>query len=196
MAHMDLTAQIEALLFIETKPVTWQRLAKLLEVPAAEVEAGAQQLQAQYVTNQRGLAVLVTGNAVQLTTAPEAHDLVSKVIKDERTGDLTRPALETLAIVAYRSPVTKAELEMIRGINCSMIIRNLLIRGLIAETFDKTKGVPVYDITTDYLQLLGVSRVNELPDYEQLHRAISLGDHLAAVEKPGDFFQQSLLSQT
>lgn len=187
---MNLTTKIEAILFVEAKPIALARLATILNSPTDAVQQAVTVLQQDYEQHQRGLRVITTGSKVQLVTAPELHDVVAAVIKDERTGELSKPSLETLAIIAYRSPVTKAELEMIRGINCSMILRNLLIRGLIEEKFDKAKGVEVYDITPQYLQLLGVGTVQQLPDYERLHRDIKIGEVLAQASPNGDFFTE------
>lgn len=187
---MNLTAQIEAILFIEAKPLALQRLATILKVEFEVVQQHIVELQSHYETQQRGLRILTTNSKVQLVTAPELHEVVAAVIKDERTGELSKPSLETLAIIAYRSPVTKAELEMIRGINCTLILRNLLIRGLIEERFDKAKGVEIYDITPQYLQLLGVSTVQQLPEYERLHQDIKIGEVLAQSSPSGDFFAE------
>lgn len=181
--------ELEAILFLQGKPLTYQKLAKYLNCTVEEVKTGVQELAQTCQQAERGIQVVYTDTEAQLVTAPAVHDLVTKVIHDERTGELTKPSLETLAIVAYRSPVTKAELEAIRGVNCSLILRNLLIRGLVTETFDKAKGIEVYDITTEYLQLLGASSVHDLPDYDKLHRDIQIGERLALLEKPGDFFQ-------
>lgn len=180
--------QLEAILFVLAKPVSYSKLAQWVGLTAEEVKTTLQQYAQQTAQAKRGIQVTLTATEAQLTTAPEAHDVVSQVVKDERSGELTKPSLETLAIIAYRSPVTKAELEAIRGVNCSLIIRNLLIRGLITETLDKTKGIEVYDITPEYLQLLGVQTVADLPDYDRLHRDIQIGERLAVLEKPGDFF--------
>lgn len=182
-----LIQQLEAILFMLAKPVSFSKLAKWTDSSSADVEAALQHY--AKTTADRGIQVTLTSHEAQLTTAPAMHDVVAKVVKDERSGELTKPSLEALSIIAYRSPITKAELEAIRGVNCSLIVRNLLIRGLITETLDATKGVEVYDITPDYLQLLGVQQVAELPDYERLHRDIQIGERLALLEKPGDFFK-------
>lgn len=184
------TSHIEAILFVEAKAITYKKLAQILNSTPEAVAEIVTALSQVYETEQRGLRLLLTDSGVQMTTAPELHEIVAQVIKDERTGDLTKPSLETLSIIAYRSPVTKAEIETIRGVNCSMILRNLLIRGLIEETFDKTKGVEVYDITHEYLQLLGVSQVNQLPDYERLSRDLKIGEVLGEMGNSDDFFQQ------
>ena len=96
-----------------------------------------------------------------------------KVLKDyfndELSGDLSKPSLETLTIIAYRQPVSKEELEQIRGVNCSMIIRNLLIRGLIEESTDKESLSINYSVTMDFLKYMGINSVDELSDYEKLN---------------------------
>ncbi|MBI2416257.1 MAG: SMC-Scp complex subunit ScpB [Candidatus Kerfeldbacteria bacterium] len=189
---MTLSSQLEAILFIEGRPMTITKLAKVLQVTPNAITTAVTDLAQQYQQRHSGLHFIVTNQQVELTTAPDLHDVVTTIMRDERTGELTRPALETLAIIAYRSPVTKAELEMIRGINCSLIIRNLLMRGLIEELPDKTKGVSVYDVTPEYLQLLGVSSVQDLPDYQALNRDINLGEHLAMMEQPGEDFFKAL----
>lgn len=182
----NLSQQLEAILFMLAKPVSFSKLAKWTDRTVADVES-ALHAYAKTATD-RGIQITLTNQEAQLTTAATVHDVIAKVVKDERSGELTKPALEALSIIAYRSPITKAELEAIRGVNCSLIIRNLLIRGLVTETLDKRKGIEVYDITPEYLQLLGVQTVAELPDYERLHRDIQIGERLALLEKPGDFF--------
>ncbi|MFA6474853.1 MAG: SMC-Scp complex subunit ScpB [Patescibacteria group bacterium] len=187
---MQLMPQLEAILFVLAKPVSFSKLAKWTNTSIPEVEESLKQYAA--MTGERGINITLTNSEAQLTTAPAVHDIVSQVVKDERTGDLTKPSLETLSIIAYRSPIAKTELEAIRGVNCSLIIRNLLIRGLVTETFDKLKGIEVYDITPEYLQLLGVQTVQDLPEYERLHRDIQLGERLAFLDKPGDFFTNNI----
>lgn len=181
-----LIQQLEAILFVLAKPVSFHKLANWTKSTPAEVNTALRDY--ARTTAERGIHITLTATEAQLTTAPAVHAVVTQVVKEERSGELTKPSLETLAIIAYRSPIAKAELEAIRGVNCSLILRNLLIRGLVTETMDKTKGVVVYDITPEYLQLLGVQTVADLPDYERLHRDIAIGERLALLEKPGDFF--------
>jgi len=105
-----------------------------------------------------------------MVSAPENSSLVRDFIKDETTGELTRPSLETLTIIAYRGPISKLDLERIRGINCSLILRNLLIRGLIEAKTDRKKNEIYYNITFDFIRFLGINDVNQLPDYERLNK--------------------------
>jgi segregation and condensation protein B len=183
----SLIQQLEAILFVLAKPTSFTKLAKWTNSTPEAVTAALQAY--ADTTAERGIQISLTNAEAQLTTHPVVHELIAQIVKDERSGELTKPSLETLSIIAYRSPITKAELEAIRGVNCSLILRNLLIRGLITETFDKTKAIEVYDITPEYLQLLGVQTVSELPEYERLHRDIQMGERLALLEKPGDFFK-------
>ncbi len=113
--------------------------------------------------------IIKNGDEYQMATSPENSKLVQDFIKDETTGELTRPALETLTIIAYRAPVTKAELEQIRGVNCSLILRNLLIRGLVESSEDAETKLIYFRPTFEFLRHLGIGSVNELPEYGKLN---------------------------
>jgi segregation and condensation protein B len=106
---------------------------------------------------------------LQLATNPAAAEAVRLFAKEEVGGELTRPSLETLTIIAYRGPMTKPEIEQLRGINCTLILRNLLLRGLIEERDDLSKLQPVYSVSLDFLRHLGVKKVSELPDFVRFH---------------------------
>lgn len=175
---MNLISQLESLLFIASKPLTVKEMADLLNLKAQEVEAALEQLAGDYKEQGRGFILIKNNSQYQLTTAPENTELISKFLKDETSGELSQPSLETLTIIAYRGPITKLELERIRGINCSLILRNLLIRGLVEEQVDKQKNESFYVVTLDFIKFLGVSSVEELPDYEKLHRVESLAEVL------------------
>ena len=105
-----------------------------------------------------------------MASSGSSSEVVSKFLKSEVTGELTRPSLETLTIIAYRGPISKTELELLRGVNCSLILRNLLMRGLIEGQDDKQLGVTRYTVTLDFLKHLGMSQISELPDYERLNK--------------------------
>jgi len=114
------------------------------------------------------LQIIKNGSSFQMVTAPENAELIQQFVKDETTGELSRPSLETLTIIAYRGPVAKTDLDRIRGINCSLILRNLLIRGLVDVREDKKKDESYYTVTFDFLRFLGLNDVKELPDYQKL----------------------------
>ena len=106
---------------------------------------------------------------IQLATAPQTAPTMQKWIKQEQNKELTRPSLETLTIVAYRGPVTKAEIEMIRGINCSLILRNLMIRGLVEMLPGKDEHDTKYQISFEFMRWLGLKETKELPEFAQLN---------------------------
>ncbi|MFA6593753.1 MAG: SMC-Scp complex subunit ScpB [Candidatus Buchananbacteria bacterium] len=167
---MNLKNIIESLLFISHKPLSVAELAKLSENDKAAVAAALKSLQEEYRAKDGGIEIINIEDKYQMAAAGESSEAVAKFLKTEVTGELTRPSLETLTIIAYRGPVSKAELELIRGVNCSLILRNLLMRGLIESREDKDKAVTVYQITFDFLKHLGLGSVSELPDYERLNR--------------------------
>lgn len=165
---MPLISKIESLLFIAAKPLTIKKLANLIEVKEKEVEEAVRALKEKYNQKESGIQIMSDGKDIQLITNPENSKIIKEYLKDETTGELTRPSLEALTIIAYRGPMTKLELEQIRGVNCSLILRNLLMRGLIEAAEDKTRAQTVYKATFDFLRFLGLRELSELPDYEKL----------------------------
>lgn len=167
---MNIKSKIESLLFISAKPISVKQLADLIKKPAKEIEAAAKELAKDYKEQERGIEIIKNGSKFQMASSPENAKLVQDFIKDETAGELTRPSLETLTIIAYRGPVAKLDLDRIRGINCSLILRNLLLRGLIESRYDKIKKETYYNITFDFIRFLGLNNIRELPDYERLNK--------------------------
>lgn len=168
-------SQIEGLLLVAGKPLALTTLAKTLNCSVDDIRAAAAELSQRYNRSESGIHCMFNDNKIQFITNPELKQLIAEFIKDETTGELTKPSLETLTIIAYRQPVTKEELEQIRGVNCSLILRNLLIRGLI-ESHEERGGLAVtYSASMDFLRFLGVHSVEELPDFERLrsHEAVT-----------------------
>ena len=175
MSDSKLKSQIESLLFISGKPVKYQKLAKVLEVKAKEVKEAINELNEEYKERERGLSMVIKRDSAQLVSAPVNAGFVQKLVTQELQGDLSKAALETLTIVLYRSPITRAEVEMIRGVNCIYILRNLLLRGLITKKDSKKDArVSVYEPSFDFLKHLGVSKVGDLPKYEELREKIEI----------------------
>jgi segregation and condensation protein B len=160
---------IESLLFASGKPVPFAALAKCLGMSVQEAQGQVEVLAQEKNTDVSGVHVLVYDDKAQMVTHPKEADIVQAFLKEEVSGELTQPSLETLTIIAYRGPVTKPEIEQIRGVNCSLILRNLLMRGLIEEREDKARLQPVYTISFDFLRHLGLDRVEDLPQYVVLH---------------------------
>lgn len=165
----NLKSQIESLLFISSRPLGLKELSQLTSAKVEEVERLIQELIREYKNRDSGLQIMQIGKNFQMSTAASNAKLVQNFLKDEMTGELTRPALETLTIIAYRGPISKSELEQIRGVNCSLILRNLMIKGLVEEVKEKN-GEVYYNITFDFMRYLGISDVSELPDYEKLSK--------------------------
>jgi segregation and condensation protein B len=167
---MSLESKIESLLFVSGRPMSARELADLTESGTKEIEEAGAKLMAEGKEKKSGVELIKNGQSFQMVTSPDNSALIKKFVKDETTGELTRPSLETLTIIAYRGPVSKTDLDRIRGINCSLILRNLLIRGLIDAKENKKKDESYYAITFDFLRFLGLNDIKELPDYEKLSK--------------------------
>jgi segregation and condensation protein B len=129
--------------------------------------------EAELQSESRGLFLVRDKDKVQLTSKPDFASLLESVIKEELHENLTNAALETLSIVAYAGPMTRAELEYIRGVNSSFTLRNLLIRGLVERELNPKRGnVFLYRPSFDLLKHLGVGKVAELPEYEKFQALI------------------------
>jgi segregation and condensation protein B len=165
---MNIKNQIESILFISNKPLTVKRLAEICNRQKAEVETVLETLKREYNGNEKGIKIIEHDGKIQMATDKDSSEIVEKFLKEELTGEMTRPQLETLTIIAYRGPVTKMELEQIRGVNCSLILRNLLIRGLIEARLDKKIQTTIYNVTPDFVRFLGLTEISQLPDYDKL----------------------------
>ncbi len=176
---MTLVSQLESLLFVSSKPLSIREMSDLTEANFEEVERALEKLAEEYKARNSGIILINNNKEYQLTTAPENTALVGRFMKDETSGELSQPSLEALTIIAYRGPISKLELERIRGVNCSLIVRNLLLRGLIEEKIDKQKEDSFYVVTLDFLKFLGLSTIEELPDYVKLHREETINEVLA-----------------
>ncbi len=166
---MPLTVKLESLLFVASKPLTVKKLAKLLGDSTASILIALRSLAEKYGAGS-GIRLITTGEEWQLTTHPDNQTLVENLVKAEVSAELTRPQLETLTVISYCGPITKPELEQIRGVNCGLIIRNLLIRGLVKEVETEVNLVPTYEVTMEYLRHLGLTNISELPNYAELHQ--------------------------
>lgn len=167
---MNLQSQIESILFVASKPLSARQIAKSLGQKTPDVELALEDLKAKYNQSTSGLRILHEGENYQMATNPDNSAAVDLFIKDEAAGELTKPQLETLTVVAYRGPITRPELEQIRGVNCAIILRNLLMRGLVEEEEKSEKLLPTYVLSMEAMRHLGVSSATELSDYDSLHK--------------------------
>ncbi len=157
-------ALLESLLFVASGPVSANRLATALEITPAAVEKQLRELEETYV--DRGLRLQWSGGRmVQLTTAPEASGAIERFLGLEVTTRLSQAALEVLAIVSYMQPVTRPQIDQVRGVNSDGALRSLLSKGLIEEVGRmETPGRPIlYGTTPEFMQHFGISSLGELP---------------------------------
>ncbi|MFZ5858038.1 MAG: SMC-Scp complex subunit ScpB [Chloroflexota bacterium] len=158
--------RLEALLFVAAEPVLPTQLAAALETTTTEIEQGLRVLEESLQT--RGLRLQRHAGRIQLTTAPEFAELIERFLGLEATTRLSRAALETLSIIAYQQPVTRPQVDAIRGVNSDGMMKSLLSKGLIQET-GRTDGPgrPIlYSTTPEFLQHFGINSVRDLPPLE------------------------------
>ncbi len=160
---LSLPALLEALLFVAPEPVSAMQLAAALEITPTEVEQGLTQLEADL--KLRGIRLQRHAGRVQLTTAPETGELIERFLGLEATSRLSRAALETLAIIAYQQPVTRPQVDAIRGVNSDGVMKSLLSKGLLQEVGrSEGPGRPIlYGTTPAFLQHFGLSALSDLP---------------------------------
>ena len=160
---LPLSMKLEALLFVAGEPVTTAQLATALDVAPSVIERGLNELDASL--SARGLRLQRHGGRVQLTTAPQLAELIERFLGLEATTHLTRAALETLAIIVYQQPVTRPQIDSIRGVNSDSMMKSLLHKGLILESGRADgPGRPIlYSTTPEFLQHFGLNSILEMP---------------------------------
>ena len=165
------SVRVEAILFYLAEPVSVNFLVKLLEVSKKEAIEAIGELGMSL--QKRGMRAIYHDDEVTLVTAPEYSELIEKIIKEERERDLGTAGIETLSIIAYKGPVSKKEIEYIRGVNSQYALRNLLLRGLVEKKVSPSDSrMIVYSITADTLRYLGLSHISDLPEYEETRKQL------------------------
>ena len=171
-SEKNLSAEIEAVLFFKNEPVKVLWLEKTLKKSSEEVKNALIELKS--ALSARGIVLVEKDSEVALRSAPEHSETLVELRKEELSRDLGKAGLETLSIILYQSPVTRAEIDYIRGVNSTFIIRNLLVRGLIEKISNpKDARSFLYRPTFSLLSFLGISNINELPEYEEVQKEIS-----------------------
>lgn len=162
---MNLESKLEALLFWKGEPISKKKVSAALECSLGDLETAISDLEQSLA--KRGLRVMQNGDELEMRTAPEVSSLIEKQTKEELVRDLGKAGLETLSIILYKSPVKRSDIDYIRGVNSSFIIRNLLIRGLIERVSEKEglgRGY-TYKPSIDLLAHLGIAKIDDLPEY-------------------------------
>lgn len=162
---------IESILFYQAEPISARRLSDLLKKNEQEIIEALNRLEERLSTT--GIRLLRNGDFVTLGTSPESSTLIEIITKEELSKDLSKASLETLAIVLYKGPITRAEIDYIRGVNSTFILRNLLIRGLV-EKIDNPKDQRsfLYTPTFALLEHMGITKTEDLPEYTETMQAL------------------------
>ncbi len=163
---LDLTALVEAILFVSPEPINANQIGALLDVTPRVVKTAIEELNGLYAG--RGIRLQHHNGKVQLTSAPEAAQIIEGLLELETTSTLSQAALETLSIVAYQQPITRPQIDSIRGVNSDGVLRTLLSKGLIDDVGRaEGPGRPIlYSTTTEFLKHFGLASYEELPPLE------------------------------
>ena len=168
---MELDAKIEALLFFKGEPVSTKEMAKYLKTKESAVKEALGTLEQKL--EGRGLSLVYKDNKVMLGTGREMGPLLEELRKEELDKELSKASLETLSVILYKEGVTRSDIDYIRGVNSSFILRNLLIRGLIERKTHPTDSRKyVYSPTFELLQHLGLSKMEDLPEYTEVTKSL------------------------
>lgn len=169
---MRLSAQIEALLFFKNEPVEIGWLSKNLKKSKEEVESALSELKVGLA--DRGVVLVRSGNEVSLGSSPDMARLIEQIAKDELGKELSKASLETLSIILYKGPLSRSEIDYIRGVNSQFILRHLLVRGLIEKTDNPKDGRSfIYQPTLKFLAYLGLTEVKDLPQWTEVREELT-----------------------
>jgi len=169
---MTLESKIEAVLFYKNEPLSIKELAALLNEEAEKVKEALKNLAKNL--EGRGVCLVMTDKEVSLATSPEMSNFIDQIAMGEMSKEIGKASLETLAIILYNGPVSRREIDYIRGVNSTFILRNLCIRGLIEKEPDpKDQRVMKYKSSLSLLTHLGIKKLEELPDFDALKNKIA-----------------------
>jgi segregation and condensation protein B len=169
MEKDKLVSIIESILFVSGEPVKKTKLLKIVSVENALFDDALEVLLEKYQDSKCGLMLVTKGDEIQLISKPENAEFIEGLVKSELQDSLSNAALEVVSIIAYRGPISKIEIEAIRGVNCAYTLRSLLLRGLIerSDNPNDSRGY-IYSISFDFLKKLGIENVKKLPEYDIL----------------------------
>ncbi len=168
---MDLVQKIEAVLFLAGEPVRAEKLARVLKVEKGKVEGALEKL--ENGLENRGIRLAAKDGQYALVTAPELGKLVDGYIKEEIGEDLSRAMLETLAVIVYKGPLSRSEIDYVRGVNSSFTVRNLMIRGLVERVPHPTDSrVWLYRPSFEFLKFMGIEKLEKLPGWGDFRKEI------------------------
>jgi len=191
MNDEQLARQIEALLFALGEALSRDELAKIFHTDRGAVEKAVGHLQTEAQKNNRGIVVVDDGKIVELRAAPEAAETIERVRKEEYSRDIGRAGMETLATVLYRGPLSRSQVDFIRGVNSTQILRTLAMRGLVRKLPNpRDERSFLYEPTTELLAELGVARANDLPEFAAIQEKLRALE-AATAENTGEASEQA-----
>lgn len=180
---------IEGLLYVQGDlGLTINQIEDILEIPEEEAKRLVLNLKKYYEENNRGLRINYLGNTIKLTTKEEHQKYYQKLLESPSSNNLSESALEVLAIIAYNEPITRGDLEKLRGVDSTYVLRRLLAKGLIKECGKSDlPGRPIlYKTTDDFLDYFGLASIKDLPNIELLEEDNSPKDLYTSIYKEGD----------
>lgn len=180
---------IEGLLYVQGDlGLTINQIEDILEIPEEEAKRLVLNLKNYYEENNRGLRINYLGNTIKLTTKEEHQKYYQKLLESPSSNNLSESALEVLAIIAYNEPITRGDLEKLRGVDSTYVLRRLLAKGLIKECGKSDlPGRPIlYKTTDDFLDYFGLASIKDLPNIELLDEDNSPKDLYTSIYKEGD----------
>lgn len=163
---MNLKSVLESLLFAWGEPLNINEISRILNVPVHSVTTVLDDMSKEYAEDlNRGLIIQKFGNSYQITTKKENFEFIQNLLQTTINKSLSTAAMETLSIIAYKQPVTRVEIELIRGVKCSNVVKGLLDKGLIKEVgkLDKPGRPTLYATTDEFLRHFGLNSIDELP---------------------------------
>ena len=176
MENTNLKYALEAMLFASGEPLSINAMAQTLEITPSETKKLLNELKDEYDYAQRGIRLMRMDNKYQMLSRNEYFDYIKKILQIAPASFLSQAALETLSIVAYKQPVTRSDIEYIRGVQSSSSLDLLVDRGLVRASgkLDLPGRPSGYETTEEFLKMLNISSLNELPSYEEFRNGIQL----------------------
>ncbi len=182
MQENTLEKQIEAVLFWKGEPISIKKLAVIFDKSEEEISAALKTLETNLA--DRGVGLIFKENEVSLSTSKDVSEIIEKLTKEELVKDLGRAGLETLSIIIYQGPLSRAEIDYIRGVQSNFILRNLMIRGLVEKISNpKDQRSFLYKPTFELLSFLGVTKIEEMPEFAEAKIEIENYKNVAKTEE-------------
>jgi segregation and condensation protein B len=164
MSNLEVKRAIEAILMVVDEPVSEMILAQIIEMPTEEIKTALTELTEEYKSSQRGFELRQVAGGWRFYSHPDMAGMVEKFVLDGQQAKLTQAALETLAVIAYKQPISRARVSAIRGVNVEAVMKTLVTRGLVEETgIENETGAILYKTTSFFLEKIGINSVADLP---------------------------------